>query len=303
MQDSYSGGGDGVAAAPVAAAAPAPAPPDAGAPPPPVAPRRRRSGGGGDARAAAAKQAIADALAHRLDPRRIPEHVAIIMDGNGRWARQRGLPRLLGHRQGYRNVRQVVRDAADLGIRVLTLYVFSAENWKRPPHETAGLMRLIEEATRRELGELHENGVRFRVSGRTDGLPASLQREIRRNEEATAGNRRLILNLCINYGGRAEILDAARRLVEMAARQQLTAEDVTAERFAEGLYTHGLPDPDLLIRTAGEMRVSNYLLWQIAYSEIWVTPAFWPDFSTHHLIEALADFQGRVRKFGGVVDK
>jgi undecaprenyl diphosphate synthase len=245
---------------------------------------------------------LAHAVERGLNPARLPRHVAIIMDGNGRWARKRHLPRLLGHRQGYKTVRQVVRDAANLGLEVLTLYVFSAENWKRPPDETSGLMKLIEQAAREELRELDQNGVRIRVSGRVADLPASLQAELARDEEATAANTRLTLNLCINYGGRVEILDATKRLVEMACRQELCEKDVTAELFAEGLYTHGLPDPDLLIRTAGEMRVSNYLLWQIAYAEIHVTDAFWPDFSTDHLIEALLDYQKRVRKFGAVVN-
>ena len=246
---------------------------------------------------------LAEAVRRGVDPARLPRHVAIIMDGNGRCARKRHLPRLFGHRQGYKTVRQVVRDAANLGIEVLTLYVFSAENWKRPPDETSGLMHLIEQAAREELRELHQNGVRIRVSGRVEDLPASLQAELRRDIEATAGNARLTLNLCINYGGRVEILDAAKRLVEMACRHELCARDVTPELFAEGLSTAGLPDPDLLIRTAGEMRVSNYLLWQIAYAEIWVTDTFWPDFSTDHLINALIDYQKRVRKFGAVVNQ
>jgi undecaprenyl diphosphate synthase len=235
-----------------------------------------------------------------LDATRLPRHVAIIMDGNGRWAAQRGMPRLLGHQQGYKTVRQIVRDAGNIGLEVLTLYVFSAENWKRPKLETDGLMRLIEAAARNELRELHENNVRIRFSGRIQELPESLQQEMRRDVEATANNTGLILNLCINYGGRAEILDATKRLVEMACRQELCEKDVTPELFAEGLYTAGLPDPDLLIRTAGEMRISNYLLWQIAYAELWVTNTFWPDFSTDHLVEAIMDYQRRVRKFGGI---
>ena len=249
-----------------------------------------------------AKQLIEEALAHRLDPEHIPEHVAIICDGNGRWAQKRGLPRYLGHHQGYKAVRQVVRDAADLGIKVLTLYAFSTENWTRPKRETDALMRLFEEGAKKELRELHENGVHMRFSGRIRELRESLQAELRRHEEVTAHNTRLTLNICLNYSGRDEILNATRRLVEMARRQELCEKDVTPELFAQGLYTAGLPDPDLLVRTAGEMRVSNYLLWQIAYAEIWVTSTLWPDFGTHHLIEAVADFQRRVRKFGGVVN-
>lgn len=241
------------------------------------------------------------ALASHLDPARIPRHVAIIMDGNGRWARERSRHRLFGHQHGYQVVRQIVRDAPDLGIRVLTLYVFSAENWKRPRHETDGLMRLIERAARTELRELHQNGVRIRFSGRRAELPASLQAQMRHDEEVTAGNTRLTLNLCINYGGRTEIVDAARRIAERVASGEITPADITPELFADHLQTAGLPDPDLLIRTAGEMRVSNYLLYQIAYAEIWVTPTVWPDFTTRHLIEAMIDFQSRVRKFGGIV--
>jgi len=236
-----------------------------------------------------------------LDAARIPEHVAIIMDGNGRWARGKGMPRLWGHQQGYRSLKHIVRAAGDLGIKALTLYAFSAENWKRPAREVEGLMKLIETAARSEVRGLHENNVRMMFSGRREELPPSLQRVMRDNEEFTAANTGLTLNLCVNYGGRAEILDAAKRLVEMACRRELCAKDVTPELFAEGLYTAGLPDPDLLIRTAGEMRVSNYLLWQIAYAEIWVTQTLWPDFRPEHLAEAIRDYQGRVRKFGAVI--
>lgn len=238
----------------------------------------------------------------KLDLERIPEHVAIIMDGNGRWAQERGMPRLWGHNQGYKAIRQIVHDAPDIGIKYLTLYAFSSENWRRPRPEIEGLMRLIETAVRNELRELNENHVRIRFTGRIHELPESLQRAMRHDEEATAGNTRLTLNLCVNYGGRTEIVDAARRLVEMAQRGEITPEEVTSERFAASLYTPDLPDPDLLIRTAGELRVSNYLLWQIAYSELYVTPTLWPDFRTKHLIEALIDYQSRVRKFGGVVN-
>jgi undecaprenyl diphosphate synthase len=237
-----------------------------------------------------------------LDSARIPEHVAIIMDGNGRWANRRGMHRLWGHHQGYRTLKKVVRAASDFGIGVLTLYVFSSENWKRPKHEVEGLMHLIEMAARNELRELHEHNVRMRFTGRIHELPDSLQEVIRHNEEYTRDNTGLTLNLCVNYGGRTEIVDAARRLVEMAARGEITARDVTPETFGSVLYSADLPDPDLMIRTAGEMRVSNYLLWQIAYAELWVTEAFWPEFSEAHLAEAIRDFQGRTRKFGGIVN-
>ena len=239
-------------------------------------------------------------LLAQLDAGKMPKHVAVICDGNGRWASKRGLPRPLGHRQGYLTTRQIVRDASDLGLEALTLYAFSTENWTRPKTETDGLMRLFEEGAKRELRELHENGVRMRFSGNRAALPVSLQDKLSENEALTAQNTGLIVNICLNYSGRDEILQAAKRLVEMACRGELCETEVTAERFAEGLYTAGLPDPDLLIRTAGEMRVSNYLLWQIAYAEIWVTPVLWPDFTTKHFLEGLIDYQKRVRKFGGV---
>ena len=239
----------------------------------------------------------------RLDPMRMPRHVAIIMDGNGRWARKNHLPsRLLGHREGYRTVRRIVRDAAELGIPVLTLYVFSNENWRRPKHETDGLMALIEQAARNELRELHENGVRIRFVGRRDGLSESLLREMDRDMAVTAHNSRITLNLAINYGGRAEIADAARRLAEAASRGEIKPSDITEDRLSAHMYAPDLPDPDLLIRTAGELRISNFLLWGVAYAEMWVTPTLWPDFTTAHLVEALEDYQRRVRKFGAVVN-
>lgn len=240
-------------------------------------------------------------LLEQLDPARLPQHVAVICDGNGRWAERRGQPRLWGHHHGYQAVRRVVRAASDLGIRYLTLYAFSTENWSRPKHETDGLMRLFIEGARRELRELHENGVRMRFSGKTHLLPTALQAELQRHRDITAANTGLTLNICLNYGGREELVDAAKRLVEMAQRGEIGPEDVTADLLAGGLYTAGMPDPDLLIRTAGEMRVSNYLLWQIAYAEIWVTPVCWPDFGARQLVEAMLDYQKRVRKFGGVV--
>lgn len=238
-----------------------------------------------------------------LDPARMPAHVAVICDGNGRWATRRGMPRPLGHQQGYMATRRVVRSASDLGIRVLTLYAFSTENWTRPAMEVSGLMRLFEEGAQRELNELHANGVRMRFSGRIHELPTSLQEKLRINEEKTAGNTGMTLNVCLNYSGRAEIVDAVRELVERASRQELSGKDVTPELISSALYTAGLPDPDLLIRTAGEMRVSNYLLWQIAYAELHVTPTLWPDFDVPHLVDALLDYQKRVRRFGGVVSE
>lgn len=236
-----------------------------------------------------------------LDPARLPAHVAMICDGNGRWATRRGMPRLMGHHQGYMATRRVVRAASDLGIGVLTLYAFSTENWTRPELEVSGLMRLFEEGAQRELSELHANGVRMRFSGRTHELPKSLQERLAENEEKTRHNTGMTLNVCLNYSGRAEIVDAVQRLVERACRQELCGKDVTPEMISAELTTAGLPDPDLLIRTAGEMRVSNYLLWQIAYAELHVTQTLWPDFDAPHLIDALLDYQQRTRRFGGVV--
>ncbi len=238
-----------------------------------------------------------------LDPERIPEHVAIIMDGNGRWATERGLPRIRGHMEGYHTVHKIVRAASSLGIKVLTLYTFSTENWRRPQEEVDLLMALIEEATRNELPTLLENNVRLQVSGRMLELPQSLQEALNDNIERTADNTGLVLNLAINYGGRSEILDAVHAICHQVMAGELHPDAITEERFSNMLYTAGLPDPDLLIRTAGELRVSNFLLWQIAYAEIWVTSTLWPDFSETDLVRAIADFQKRTRKFGKTADQ
>jgi len=235
-----------------------------------------------------------------LDPERMPRHVAIIMDGNGRWATARGLPRIIGHKQGYETVRDIVRACGDLGVEVLTLYAFSTENWRRPKEETDMLMQLIEEATRVELPRLQESNIRLRISGRLSELPESLQQALAEDINATAKNTGLILNLAINYGARVEILDAVREACHRAKDGRLDPEQITEEYFSGLLYTAGLPDPDLLIRTAGELRISNFLLWQMAYTEIWVTSVLWPDFTKAELVRAIADYQGRVRRFGAV---
>ncbi|MDO8588268.1 MAG: isoprenyl transferase [Armatimonadota bacterium] len=247
-----------------------------------------------------AKNAARDA---GLDPTRIPKHIAIIMDGNGRWARQRGLPRLAGHVQGYATVRAMVESAIDLRVQALTLYTFSSENWSRPKNEVDGIMRLIAHAARNELDELHENGVRVIVSGRFDDLPEDVRAELRHEMNVTKDNNRLILNLAINYGGRTEIVDAVRAIAAKAANGELKPEEVDDELISAHLYSPHLPDPDLLIRTAGELRISNFLLWQIAYTEIWVTDVLWPDFSENDLIMAISDYQKRVRKFGKTADQ
>ncbi|HEX2837546.1 MAG TPA: polyprenyl diphosphate synthase [Phycisphaerales bacterium] len=230
----------------------------------------------------------------------IPRHVAIIMDGNGRWAQKQGLARLFGHQAGAESVRRVLTEAANLGIEVLTLYSFSLENWKRPKDEVEALMRLAVAYFLGEEAELVAKGVRVKILGRREGLPADVLASMDRVVAATAHCRRITLCLAMNYGARAEIVDAARSIARDVAAGRLKGGDVTEEEFARRLTTGGLPDPDLLIRTAGEMRVSNYLLWQISYAEIHVTPTLWPDFGAAHLHAAVRDFASRSRRFGGL---
>jgi undecaprenyl diphosphate synthase len=235
-------------------------------------------------------------LASQVDFARLPTHVAIIMDGNGRWAARRHLPRVEGHRAGIDAVRDAVETSARLGIDVLTLYAFSVENWKRPRAEVSTLMTLLKRYLRLELDTLLRHGIRFRVIGRPDELAPDVRKELTRAVERTSGNAGMQFNIALNYGGRAEIVDAARRIVESG----VAAADLDEARFASCLYTAGQPDPDLLIRTSGEMRVSNFLLWQIAYAEIWVTDTLWPDFRRRHLLEAIVDYQKRDRRYGGI---
>jgi undecaprenyl diphosphate synthase len=237
-----------------------------------------------------------EVLARQVDFDRLPAHVAVIMDGNGRWAAQRHLPRVEGHRAGIESVREVVEGSARLGIPVLTLYAFSVENWKRPPTEVSMLMMLLKQYLRLELNTLLRNDIRFHVVGRIEELAADVQRELRDAERKTASNRGMLFNIALNYGGRAEIVEAAKRLIA----EGVAADDVTEQRFSDFLYTAGQPDPDLLIRTSGEMRVSNFLLWQIAYAEIWVTDTLWPDFRKRHLLEAILAYQKRERRYGGI---
>ncbi len=238
------------------------------------------------------------ALLLKVDLRRLPRHVAVIMDGNGRWAEQRGLPRVQGHNAGAASVREVVEAAARLGIEVLTLYAFSRENWKRPRHEVGRLWRLLREYVGKEDSLLVENDLRLRVIGRREGIPRPVLRELERVEALTRENGRMTVVVALNYGGRDEIVEAARRIV---AEGRVHAGDLDEKTFAAYLYTEGIPDPDLLIRTSGEMRISNFLLWQIAYTEIHVTPVLWPDFRRRHLIEAVLEFQKRDRRFGDVI--
>ena len=237
-----------------------------------------------------------EALLRQVIPERIPRHVAIIMDGNGRWAAQRHLPRVEGHRAGIDAVRDTVETSARLGLDVLTLYAFSVENWKRPPTEVSVLMGLLRRYLRLELDTLLRNNIRFNVIGRPQELPDQVYHELLDAEARTSRNSGMRFNIALNYGGRAEIVDAARRAIESG----VAAASLDEARFAEFLYTAGQPDPDLLIRTSGEIRVSNFLLWQIAYAEIWVTDTLWPDFRCQHLLEAVVAYQKRDRRFGGI---
>ena len=237
-----------------------------------------------------------EALARQVEFDRLPRHVAIIMDGNGRWAGERRLPRVEGHRAGVDAVRDVVETSARLGLEVLTLYAFSVENWKRPAAEVSTLMALLKRYLRIELDTLLRNNIRFNVIGRADALASDVQTELLDAERKTAKNTGMLFNIALNYGGRAEIVEAVRRLLAAG----VPAEELDEQRFAGFLYTAGQPDPDLLIRTSGEMRVSNFLLWQIAYAEIWVTDTLWPDFRKRHLLEAILAYQKRDRRYGGI---
>jgi undecaprenyl diphosphate synthase len=237
-----------------------------------------------------------EALARQLDFDRLPRHVAVIMDGNGRWAAQRHLPRVEGHRAGIEAVRDIVETSARLGINVLTLYAFSVENWKRPVSEVSTLMSLLKRYLRLELNTLLRNNIRFNVIGRVQELAPDIRTELKMAEKKTAGNAGMLFNIALNYGGRAEIVEAARALITSGVQP----DDLDEQRFAEFLYTAGQPDPDLLIRTSGEMRVSNFLLWQIAYAEIWVTDTLWPDFRKRDLFEAILAYQKRDRRYGGI---
>jgi len=231
---------------------------------------------------------------------RIPTHVAVIMDGNGRWARARGLPRFRGHSAGMDAVRDVIEGACEAGVSWLTLFAFSQENWNRPATEVASLMRLLQRYVTRERDELVRQGVRVRVFGDRDRLAAGPRRSIEGIENATSHGGRLNLNLMISYGGRAEIARAARRIAERVARGELALDSISERAVAAELYTAGMPDPDLLIRTSGEQRISNFLLWQLAYTEMYITPVLWPDFRRRDLFEAIHDFQKRERRFGRV---
>ena len=237
-------------------------------------------------------------LLAQIDLARLPRHVAVIMDGNGRWAKRRLLPRVAGHRAGVEAVRSAVDTGARLGLEVLTLYAFSVENWKRPAYEIEALMTFLKEYLRKEIEQLDRNNICFQTIGRTHDLDESVQVELRSAIEQTKNNTGMILNVALNYGGRVEIIDAVRKLV--AAGKQ--AEEITEAAISQQLYTKDLPDPDLMIRTSGEMRISNFLLWQLAYSEIYITDVLWPDFRRPHFFEAIIDYQKRERRYGGLVE-
>ncbi len=239
-------------------------------------------------------------LLSQLDPERLPRHVAIIMDGNGRWAANRSLPRVAGHRAGASAVRRAVETAARLGLDHLTLFAFSTENWRRPRLEVEALMKLLKEFLRKELANLQENNIRFQMLGRPAELNNSVLEAIRFAERETANNTGLTLNIALNYGGRAELVDAFQRLAREVAAGRLQAEAISDELISQQLYTGAMPDPDLLIRTSGEMRISNFLIWQIAYAEIYVTETLWPDFDEKAFLLALVDYQKRDRRFGGI---
>lgn len=234
------------------------------------------------------------------DAQKIPTHIAIIMDGNGRWATARGLPRLLGHREGAQAVRRIVEASCELGVKALTLYAFSWENWDRPSEEIRELMSLLDEFIKGEVRTMLANQIRLRAIGRLDELPADVLTNLRGVMAQTAACRRMTLTLALSYGGRQEIVDAARRLAEQVQQGTLTAHQITEALFAQQLYAPDLPDPDLLIRTSGEQRLSNFLLWQASYTELYITPKLWPDFTKDDLVEAIAEYERRERRYGKV---
>ncbi|MEW6008572.1 MAG: isoprenyl transferase [Candidatus Omnitrophota bacterium] len=235
-----------------------------------------------------------------LDPKTIPQHVAIIMDGNGRWAKKQGLPRSEGHKKGVERVREIVEEAARLKIKVLTLYAFSTENWKRPKKEINLLMRLLKVFLNKEIKNFNKNNIRFECIGRISQLPASVIESLERVRHITKNNNGLILNLALNYGSRPEIIDALNNIIKDYSSGRLNEKNIDENIFSQYLYTKNLPDPDLLIRTSGEQRVSNFLLWQISYAELFFSKKLWPDFSADDFFEAILEYQNRARRFGGI---
>lgn len=230
----------------------------------------------------------------------IPEHIAIIMDGNGRWAKKRGLPRAAGHKRGVDTVKEITEDCAELGVKYLTLYTFSTENWKRPKDEVSTLMRLLLKSLRERVSELNENNIRLTTIGNIASLPFAVQNELREAIDKTKNNNKMTLNLALSYSGRWELIEAIKSIGTLISQNKLTVDEINEKSLKEHLTTKNIPDPDLLIRTSGEFRVSNFLLWQIAYTEFYISDVFWPDFNKQHLIEAIKSFQNRERRFGRV---
>ena len=233
-----------------------------------------------------------------IDPKRLPKHVAVIMDGNGRWAKKRGISRIRGHEKGAEAVRQIVRTSREIGISWLTLYAFSEENWKRPKHEIQALMKLLNRFLKGELKEMQENGIRLKTIGRTQKLPDDTRKILIETIEKTASNKELVLTLALSYGGRQEVMDAIRNIATRIEEGSISASEISEQLVSNALYTAGMPEPDLLIRTSGEYRISNFLLWQIAYTEIYITPTLWPDMGKEEFLAAIEDFQKRERRFG-----
>lgn len=236
-----------------------------------------------------------------IDKDKLPQHLAIIMDGNGRWANKKGLPRSVGHREGAEAVKRIIANCLDINIPILTLFAFSTENWKRPKNEIIYLLKLFERVLSKEKTNLIKKNIKINFIGRLNDLPNSLNKKMSELNESTKRNNKLILNIAINYGGRAEIVDAFKSIMLKIDEKKLNIEEINENTIRDNLYTHNLPDPDLLIRTASEMRISNFMIWQIAYTELWVTPVLWPDFDENNLIEAIINFQKRVRKYGGKI--
>lgn len=239
-------------------------------------------------------------LLKNIDKERLPKHVAIIMDGNGRWAKKRSMPRVMGHRAGVETIRDIVKASSTIGIKYLTVYGFSTENWNRPSDEVNALMNLLVEYLRNEIDELHQNRVVVNSIGNIDGLPEMCREELAKAYEKTKNNNGLVLNLAFNYGGRDEIKNAVRKIAARVEKGEITSEQIDEETISENLYTAGMADPDIVIRPSGEYRISNFLLWQIAYSELWFTELYWPDFKPCHLYQAILDYQNRDRRFGRV---
>jgi undecaprenyl diphosphate synthase len=235
----------------------------------------------------------------RIDQSRLPRHIAVIMDGNGRWAQKHRLPKIAGHKAGLKSAEETIKAARELGVKILTFYTFSTENWKRPKREVDGLMQLLERYIDEETEKIAGEGIRIRALGRIAGLPPGVQHSLRKIEERTIKNRDLLVNLALNYGARSEIVDACRKICEDVKQGSINPDSINEETFADYLYTVGIPDPDLLIRTSGEQRLSNFLLWQLSYSEIYVTDTLWPDFRKSDLEKAILEYQKRERRYGG----